>query len=120
MRYLGRQKIHFQFSVKYINDTRFSDYEKEPLLLLAHLVQEDFIIMEYDSDEDCWRFASGVAAFSFVELGINGERSFMKPGADVATIHTPVPGFNPNIYNQVSNYFKHSRATTHFGEQIGL
>ena len=30
----------------------------------------------------------------------------MKPGADVATIHTPVPGFNPKIFNQVSNYFK--------------
>lgn len=85
---------------------RFSDYEKEPLIMLAQLVQEDFIIMEYDSPGCCWRFVSGIAALSFVELGINGERSFMKPGADVATIHTPVPGFNPNIYKQVSNYFK--------------
>ena len=85
---------------------RFSEYEDEPLILLAQLVQEDFIILEYDSHEDCWRFVSGFAAFSFVEIGINGERSFMKPGADVATIHKPVPGFNPNIYKQVSNYFK--------------
>ena len=85
---------------------RFLDYEDEPLILLAQLVQEDFIILEYDEKEDCWRFASGFAAFSFVEIGINGERSFMKPGADVATIHKPVPGFNPNIYKQVSNYFK--------------
>eukprot|EP00092_Neocalanus_flemingeri_P002053 GFUD01002191.1.p1 GENE.GFUD01002191.1~~GFUD01002191.1.p1 ORF type:complete len:380 (+),score=82.91 GFUD01002191.1:109-1248(+) len=85
---------------------RFSKYEEEPLILLAQLVQEDFTILEYDDIDSCWRFASGFAAFSFVELGINGERSFMKPGADVATIHTPVPGFNPGIYKQVSNYFK--------------
>ena len=85
---------------------RFSDYQDEPFILLNLLVQEDFMILEYDTKEDVWRFASGIAAFSFVELGINGERSFMKPGADVATIHKPVPGFNPNIYKQVSNYFK--------------
>jgi len=84
----------------------FSKYEDEPLDLLAKLVQEDFIILDFDDNESCWRFASGFAAFSFVELGINGERSFMKPGEDVATIHTPVPGFNPTIYKQVSNYFK--------------
>ena len=89
-----------------MNYFRFADYEKEPLIMLAQLVQEDFIILEFDSTDCCWRFASGFAAFSFVEIGINGERSFMKPGADIATIHTPVPGFNPNIYKQVSNYFK--------------
>ena len=73
---------------------------------MGKIVQEDFIILEHDPAEECWRFACGIAGFSFVELGINGERSFMTPGADVATIHTPVPGFNPNIYKQVNNYFK--------------
>jgi hypothetical protein len=83
-----------------------SDWEKAPLLLLAEIVQEDFIILEYDEAETCWRFAAGFAAFSFVELGINGEKGFMKPGASMATIHRPVPGFNPTIHDQVSNYFK--------------
>ena len=30
----------------------------------------------------------------------------MKPGASMASIHTPVPGFNPTIHDQVSNYFR--------------
>jgi len=93
---------------------RFFDFMNEPLILLAQLVQEDFTILEYDNTDEVWRFASGLAAFSFVEMGINGERSFMKPGADLATIHTPVPGFNPNIYKQVSNYFKALKADNAF------
>jgi len=93
---------------------RFFDFMNEPLILLAQLVQEDFTILEYDNTDEVWRFASGLAVFSFVEMGINGERSFMKPGADLATIHTPVPGFNPNIYKQVSNYFKALKADNAF------
>ena len=38
--------------------------------------QEDFIILEHDEVENCWRFATGIAGFSFVELGINGEKVF--------------------------------------------
>ena len=64
--------------------------------------QEDFIILEHDEIENCWRFVSGVAALSFVELGINGEKGFMTPGASMASIHTPVPGFNPTIHDQVT------------------
>ena len=73
-------------------------------MLLAQLVQEDFIILEYDNNENSWKFISGIAAFSFVEIGINGEKSFMKPGNDVSMIHSPVPGFNPNIYKGLSIY----------------
>ena len=76
------------------------------MILLGELLQEDFILLEHDDVEHCWRFVSGIATFSFAELGLHGERGFMTPGADVATIHTPVPGFNPNIYKQVSSYFK--------------
>ena len=86
-------------------------------------LQEDFIILEHDETGNCWRFVAGVAAFSFVELGINGEKGFsifgylstqpkekerrkcylgfMTPGASMASIHTPVPGFNPTIHDQV-------------------
>ena len=66
--------------------------------------------MKHDDVVYCWRFVSGVATFSFAELGLHGERGFMTPGADVATIQTPVPGFNRNIYKQVSNYFKTLKA----------
>ena len=69
-----------------------------------HCIQEDFIILEYDEVEKCWRFVTGIAALSFVELGINGEKSFMTPGASMASIHTPVPGFNPTIHDQVGDY----------------
>ena len=41
-----------------------------------HSFQEDFIILEHDEVENCWRFATGIAGFSFVELGINGEKVF--------------------------------------------
>ena len=40
-------------------------------------LQEDFIILEHDETANCWRFVAGVAAFSFVELGINGEKGFI-------------------------------------------
>jgi len=85
---------------------RISDWQDSPLALLAQILQEDFIILEHDETGKCWRFATGVAGFSFVELGINGEKGFMTPGASMASIHTPVPGFNPTIHDQVSNYFK--------------
>ena len=75
-------------------------------------MQEDFIILEFEEADGTWRFISGAAAFSFVEIGINGEKSFMKPGNDVAKIHSPVPGFNPTIYKQVSSYFKALKADT--------
>ena len=103
---------------------RISDWKDSPLALLAQIVQvgidttrnpispfcptwpsmslqEDFIILEHDELENCWRFVTGVAALSFVELGINGEKGFMTPGASMASIHTPVPGFNPTIHDQV-------------------
>ena len=41
-----------------------------------HSFQEDFIILEHDEVENCWQFATGIAGFSFVELGINGEKVF--------------------------------------------
>ena len=69
---------------------------------VAMTLQEDFIILEHDETENCWRFVTGVAGFSFVELGINGEKGFMTPGASMASIHTPVPGFNPTIHDQVT------------------
>ena len=96
-----------------MNHLRFSEFEKEPpILLLTKLVQEDFIILEFEESDETWRFISGAAAFSFVEIGINGEKSFMKPGNDVSKIHSPVPGFNPTIYKQVSSYFKALKADT--------
>jgi len=95
------------FRIKSVGLTyRISDWQDSPLVLLAQIIQEDFIILEHDELANCWRFVTGVAAFSFVELGINGEKGFMTPGASMASIHTPVPGFNPTIHDQVSNYFK--------------
>ena len=75
-----------------MNRIRFLEFEKEPILLLTKLVQEDFIILEFEEADCTWRFITGAAAFSFVEIGINGEKSFMKPGNDVSKIHSPVPG----------------------------
>ena len=96
------------------SSTRFSDWVDEPLSLLAEIVQEDFLILEFDEVGACWRFAAGTACFSFVELGINGEKGFMKPGASLASIHQPVPGFNPTIHNQVTNYFRALRGNNAF------
>ena len=84
-------------------------------------VQEDFIILEHDELENCWRFVTGVAALSFVELGINGEKGFMTPGASMASIHTPVPGFNPTIHDQVihyHHYLNNGPTGFHPGEQL--
>jgi len=67
---------------------RISDWKDSPLALLAEILQEDFIILEHDEVENCWRFATGIAGFSFVELGINGEKGFMTPGASMESIHT--------------------------------
>ena len=38
----------------------------------------------------------------------------MKPGASLESIHTPVPGFNPKIHDQVFNYFKSLRGDNVF------
>ena len=56
------------------------EFNENPVILAGLLVQEDFIIMERRKQEGTWNFACGVAAFSFAELGINGERGFMTPG----------------------------------------
>ena len=87
---------------------------------VAMTLQEDFIILEHDETENCWRFVTGVAGFSFVELGINGEKGFMTPGASMASIHTPVPGFNPTIHDQVTVFVfdKGSNSGVRPGEQL--
>jgi len=53
-------------------------------------VQEDFILL---SPED-FTFVAGSAVFTFMEIGIHGEKSHMDLGNSVHAIHTPVPGFN--------------------------
>ena len=56
----------------------------QPLLLASLLVQEDLILLRKAKDEEEYTFESGHAAFSFVELGLNGERGFMLPGCSRA------------------------------------
>ena len=57
---------------------KIKDFDDSPLELAELLVQEDFIIVEHE--RETWKFATGVAAFSFAEMGINGEKGFMAPG----------------------------------------
>lgn len=57
-----------------------------------------------------YAFASGHCAFSFIELGINGERGFMKPGNKMSTIHTPVPGFASHLGSILTKVFRSLKA----------
>jgi hypothetical protein len=55
--------------------------------------------------EDKYVFVSGAACFSFSNVGLRGERGFMKLGQPMEFIHQAVPNFNPDIYNRVAKYF---------------
>ena len=74
---------------------RVRDYADCPLKLCGLLVQEDFILLSPAADgAPPPRFVAGCATFSFMEIGLRGEKSHMRPGESVPLIHTPVPGFN--------------------------
>ena len=51
-------------------------------------------------------FVAGTACFAFDNVGLRGERGFMKLGMPMQFIHTNVPDFNEHIYDIVSAYFK--------------
>ena len=65
------------------------EYTDCPLKLAAKLVQEDFILLD-----DAMTFVGGCALFSFMEIGLRGEKSNMDLGKTVKFIHTNVPNFN--------------------------
>ena len=75
---------------------RVRDYSDCPLKLCGMLVQEDFILLSPATDDGAPppRFVAGCATFSFMEIGLRGEKSHMRLGESVPLIHTPVPGFN--------------------------
>ena len=87
------------------NSVTFSvqKYAKCPLKLAAKLVQEDFILLD-----DAMTFVGGCALFSFMEIGLRGEKSNMNLGETVKFIHTNVPNFNSTnngIGTKVNRYF---------------
>lgn len=69
------------------------------------LVQEDLLLLRKPAGDIEYQFASGHAAFSFIELGINGERGFMAPGNKLSTIHSPVPGFEEHLAKHLTRIF---------------
>lgn len=79
-------------------------YEDQPLVLVSKLVQEDFMMIQKNA-EGLWCFIGGVACFSFTDMGLRGERGFMKVGNHVAFIHAPVPNFKDKIYPTVNHIF---------------
>lgn len=90
------------------------EYASCPLRLAGMLVQEDFIILSPEIEQEDGmvepsRFVSGCACFSFMEIGIRGEKGHMKVGETVNFIHTPVPGFNEakGVGPKVTKFFKH-------------
>ena len=76
-----------------------------PLLLASLLVQEDLLLLRKPAGDTEYQFASGHAVFSFIELGINGERGFMAPGNKLSTIHSPVPGFKEHLAKHLTHIF---------------
>lgn len=65
-----------------------------PLKLAAKLVQEDFILLSEPTAGEPARFVGGCALFSFMEVGLRGERGNMNLSEPLPFIHQNVPGFN--------------------------
>ena len=87
-----------------------ADYAECPLRLAGMLVQEDFILLSPESEQrEPSTFVAGCACFTFMEIGIRGEKGHMKIGEPISFIHTPVPGFNEpkGIGPKVAKFFKH-------------
>ena len=74
-----------------------------PLWTAARVVQEDFILLSPDG-----RFVGGCALFSFMEIGLRGEKGNMRLGEPMAFIHRNVPGFNDarGVGEKVAAFFK--------------
>jgi hypothetical protein len=79
-------------------------YDHQPLVLVKKLVQEDFVLVQ-KNDEGNWCYIGGVACFSFTDMGLRGERGFMKIGNPLAKIHSPVPNFKSHIHDTVIHIF---------------
>ena len=79
------------------------------LALASLLVQEDFILLQRrpsaPSATFCYVFVAGAAGFAFSEVGLRGERGFMKLGQPLQFIHTQVPGFSEHTYSMVAQGF---------------
>ena len=88
---------------------RVEDYAACPLKLCGLLVQEDFILLSPGAEGGAPpRFVAGCATFSFMEIGIRGEKGRMRLGESVPFIHTAVPGFNDagGIGPKVAKFFE--------------
>ena len=75
-------------------DLSAPEHRRSPLKLAAQLVQEDFVLLDQDGGGGAYRFVGGCALFSFMEIGLRGEKGNMKLGEPMPFIHTNVPGFN--------------------------
>ena len=67
---------------------------KRAIALACVLVQEDFILLKKqpgsNSKDFTYVFVAGAACFAFSEVGLRGERGFMKLGEPMQWIHTNV------------------------------
>ncbi len=79
-------------------------YDHQPLVLVKKMVQEDFMLVKKGQD-GMWTYIGGVATFSFTDMGLRGERGFMKPGNHIHKIHAPVPNFQDKLYPTVNHIF---------------
>ena len=75
------------------------DYAACPLKLCGQLVQEDFVLLSPGRRAGAGAGAppclvAGCATYTFMEIGLRGEKSNMDLGKSVPHIHDPVPGFN--------------------------
>ena len=89
-------------------------YNSRPLLLASLLVQEDFVILkpaprpagaEPDDGFQSHHFVAGCCCFSFTEMGLKGERGFMRLGNSMDEIHGPVPGYKLHLRAMLDRIF---------------
>ena len=78
---------------------------------MAQIVQEDFMLLQKNSDGQ-WCFVAGVGCLSFTDMGLRGQRGFMKPGAPLDQIHAPVPNFKEHMYSAVNHIFNTIKVKT--------
>lgn len=90
---------------------RIDKWSGAPLALACLLCQEDFIILrsEQGRPESRYVFVAGAACFAFSEVGLHGERGFMRLGEPLDFIHSKVPGFRENMLQNLARVFDNLR-----------
>ena len=86
-----------------LSEARIEVDAARPLWTAARVVQEDFILLTPVNV-----FVGGCACFSFMEIGLRGEKGNMKLGEPMTFIHRNVPGFNAarGVGEKVAAFFK--------------